>query len=313
MEKPKVNNMGSASDAHDEQRLLIEGRFKSLLEASPDPIVIYDNNRRVNYINPVFTQTFGWTLEELRGQVIKFIPEKNWPETQDAIKQMLKGEKVHMLETCRYTKDGRILDIQLSSALFRDKQGRFAGNVVIYRDVTNLRKAQLSLRKARDELERRVEERTAELVEVNRRLTNEIQERINAEVALRENEEKYRLLVDNATDAIFIAQDEFIKFPNPKTLEITGYSEAELAQAPFLHLVHPDDRSYLYERINPSFPQELEGLSMHLRYRGHWLQLDITADRFKIEALSGSAEPIQVVVGDSELELKEGQTEVVSL
>ena len=54
------------------------------------------------------------------------------------------------------------------------------------------------------------------------KLRKEISERKLVEQALRESEEKYRILIENANDAIFIAQDEVIKFPNPKTEDITG-------------------------------------------------------------------------------------------
>jgi two-component system cell cycle sensor histidine kinase/response regulator CckA len=68
------------------------------------------------------------------------------------------------------------------------------------------------------------------------------------EKALRESEEKYRLLVENADVAIFIAQDEVIKFPNPKALELIGYSADELAEMPFVNLIHPQDKDAVYAR-----------------------------------------------------------------
>jgi PAS domain S-box-containing protein len=97
-------------------------------------------------------------------------------------------------------------------------------------------------------LEKRVEERTAQMVKSNEELKQEISERRRAENALRESEEKYRLLVDNADTAIFIAQDEVIKFPNPKTVELVGYPADELAKIPFVSLIHPEDRDTVLER-----------------------------------------------------------------
>ncbi|MFV2081161.1 MAG: PAS domain S-box protein [bacterium] len=72
--------------------------------------------------------------------------------------------------------------------------------------------------------------------------------RKRAEEALIESEEKYRVLVENANEAIFIAQDNYIKFPNPKTLELTGYTEDELANTPFINLIHPEDRDMVVDR-----------------------------------------------------------------
>jgi len=60
-------------------------------------------------------------------------------------------------------------------------------------------------------------------------------------------EEKYRLLVENASDAIFIAQDEAVKFQNPKAEEMLGYSAEELAKIPFINLIHPEDRDRILD------------------------------------------------------------------
>jgi PAS domain S-box-containing protein len=74
--------------------------------------------------------------------------------------------------------------------------------------------------------------------------------RKRAEVALRESEEKYRSLVANATDAIFIVQDGRIKFPNPITLKLVGYSQEELATLPFVNLIHPEDRAMVLDNYS---------------------------------------------------------------
>ncbi len=71
--------------------------------------------------------------------------------------------------------------------------------------------------------------------------------RLQAEKALRESEEKYRLLFKNANDAIFIAQDESIVFANPKTLEITGYTKEELTALSLIKIVHPEYRNQVLD------------------------------------------------------------------
>jgi len=59
---------------------------------------------------------------------------------------------------------------------------------------------------------------------------------------LKKAEESYRLLFENANDAIFIVQDERIKFPNPKTLDMLGLNARQIADRPFVEFIHPDDR-----------------------------------------------------------------------
>jgi PAS domain S-box-containing protein len=97
-------------------------------------------------------------------------------------------------------------------------------------------------------LEERVEIRTAQLLKMNEELAQENRERKKVENALRESEEKYRILIDNADTAIFIAQDNVIKFPNPMTLEIIGYTADELVRTQFKEFIHPKDRENVVER-----------------------------------------------------------------
>jgi PAS domain S-box-containing protein len=108
---------------------------------------------------------------------------------------------------------------------------------------------------ARDELNRYhlhledlVRERTEELIVVNRRLRQEIEEREKANEALRESEHKYRLLFENAHEAIFIARQERITFANPALAKLSGFSSERIMNLTFHELVHPADRNMVVER-----------------------------------------------------------------
>jgi PAS domain S-box-containing protein len=102
----------------------------------------------------------------------------------------------------------------------------------------------------------------ADMAVALRRLEKEISERRRAEEALRTSEEKYRLLIQNSNDAIFIAQDGVIKFPNLKTEKLLEYSADELAKIPFVNHIHPDDRAMVVE----NHTKRLKGQSLPSTY-----------------------------------------------
>ncbi|PKN77084.1 MAG: hypothetical protein CVU52_02000 [Deltaproteobacteria bacterium HGW-Deltaproteobacteria-10] len=73
-------------------------------------------------------------------------------------------------------------------------------------------------------------------------LYNDITERINAERKLFESEEKYRLVVENSSEAILIAQDGMFKFVNKAALKLFGAPYEVIISKPFTDFIHPDDR-----------------------------------------------------------------------
>ena len=68
------------------------------------------------------------------------------------------------------------------------------------------------------------------------------------EGALHESEEKYRLLVDNANDAIFIIQDDIIKFANPFASVLSGFPEEALVGSPFSRLFPLEEKNLIFKR-----------------------------------------------------------------
>ena len=67
----------------------------------------------------------------------------------------------------------------------------------------------------------------------------------NLETLVAESEKKYQVLIDNADESIFIIQDDVIKFPNPRTIELFAYPKEELTNIPFFDLVLDEDRGIL--------------------------------------------------------------------
>ncbi len=103
--------------------------------------------------------------------------------------------------------------------------------------------AEEALRKDREALARRVEERTAELTRANQELQVEIAERKRVEEALRESEGRYRTLFEQAYDAIFLEDEEDnILDVNRRACELLGYTRAELLTMKIPDLKAPEVR-----------------------------------------------------------------------
>ncbi len=86
-----------------------------------------------------------------------------------------------------------------------------------------------------------------------------------AEEALRCSEEKYRLLVENASEAIVVVQDEMFKFCNSKTMELSGYSLDELTSRPFSEFVMIEDRERVVSRYTSRFAGKAAGSNSQFR------------------------------------------------
>ncbi|MBW2028445.1 MAG: PAS domain S-box protein [Deltaproteobacteria bacterium] len=123
--------------------------YRSLLHTSADAIVMYDLEGKVKYVSPEFSKIFGWTLDELRGKRLPFVPHSEMEATMAGIRQILEsGKGIQGFETKRYSKDGRVIDVSVSGSRFNDHEGNPAGLLVILRDATERKKLETQLQQA---------------------------------------------------------------------------------------------------------------------------------------------------------------------
>jgi PAS domain S-box-containing protein len=182
-----------------------------LLDESPDPIVVYDINGLVQYLNPAFHETFGWSLNEVQGKKIDYVPIENQPETEKAIKRLLNGEKILKFHTKRLRKDGKILDIQLSSSMFCDNHKNPKGSIVILRDISILQSAYKQIKKS---------------------------------------EKKFRLLVETMNEGLITTDEKFkVTYANDKLFKLTGYELKSIRGRHLLRLTHPQNRKQIIKII----------------------------------------------------------------
>ena len=117
---------------------------RNLLDFIPYPMIVSDLNAKISYLNPAFTRTFGWTLDELKGEQIPFVPPTLSEEAR-LNREYLLNEKHMRLETKRLTKDGRVLDVIIRGAVYTDEENdNDGGKLFIIRDITQEKKLELT-------------------------------------------------------------------------------------------------------------------------------------------------------------------------
>ena len=206
--------------------------MRAVVESSDDGIISKDLNGVITSWNAGAQRIFGYTEAEVIGQPITIIiPPELQGEERLVLKRLRAGERIEHYETVRLTKRGKRVDVSLTISPMKDSTGRIVGASKIARDITERKRADEELRKAHEELEIRVRERTAELAQSNRLLQTQIQERIQAQEALERQtavlREQSRLL-DLANDAIFIRSfDGTISYWNEGAERLYGWTKEE--------------------------------------------------------------------------------------
>ncbi len=118
------------------ERRKTQERLSTFLKFLPDPVLVFTLEKTIEYINPAFERVFGWTLSEVKGKNIRFIPDHLVGQAKQGMKTLYQNRSIYDFQTQRYTKDGRILDIVINGSILYDAQDKPAGQVLILRDMT---------------------------------------------------------------------------------------------------------------------------------------------------------------------------------
>ena len=90
-------------------------------------------------------ELYGWSVEELVGKPItNFVPPSEEAITKQLWERTLRGEKA-VFETQRWTREGKVLDLQISTAILRNMDGKHTASIVIHHDITARKRAQEKL------------------------------------------------------------------------------------------------------------------------------------------------------------------------
>jgi PAS domain S-box-containing protein len=189
-----------------------EERYRLLAEKAADLLWTMDMNLRLTYISPSITRIRGYTVNEAMGLSVQdILTPHSYQLAMKTLREELESEKrgnrdsawSRTMELQHVCKDGSTVWSEAKMTFLRDPYGRPVGILGVTRDITD---------------------------------------RKRAEEALRHSEEKYRMLIDNMQDGVFIIQDGKMQFVNEALARMVGYEVEEVSGKEFLRLVAPEDR-----------------------------------------------------------------------
>ncbi len=196
--------------------------FRSVLQKAPYGAVLIDSDGSYLYVNEEFTNITGYRLQDVPTGRDWFELAYPDPAIRARAVEAWRGDsgKTGASQTFTITcKDGAEKVVEFRPNALGD--GRY---ILMLSDVTEREMARKSLQEARNELEKRVEERTAELLDLNRGLEREIAVRRETERALREKEERLSAIVEAFEGLIYVCSEDYrVEFMNERFIRRTGY------------------------------------------------------------------------------------------
>ena len=162
-------------------------RYRALVETTSDWIWEVDKNATYTYCSPKIKDILGYTPVEVAGKTpFDFMPRHEAKRISGLFKEFADGRMAFSgLVNVNLHKDGHEVVLETSGVPVFDEKGDWIAYRGIDRDITKRKKVEDALEKLNKELEKRVENRTAELVRANERLQEEIYRRSQVEIELR--------------------------------------------------------------------------------------------------------------------------------
>jgi PAS domain S-box-containing protein len=154
------------NQAEEAQRLLA-----AIVQTSDDAILSKDLHGTIMTWNAGAQRLFGFDSSEVMGKSITLLlPPDRLDEEEQILARLHRGERIEHYETIRMAKDGRHIPVSVTVSPLKDPYGHIIGASKIVRDITERKRLEETLRRLPAELERQVQQRTAELEAANKEL-----------------------------------------------------------------------------------------------------------------------------------------------
>jgi len=195
-----------------------------------------------------WAEILGYSHNEIKSHVSAWedlLHPEDVPSVMETLEANLEGrDSFYECEHRLRTKSGEWRWVLARGKVIeRDEDGKPLRHAGTHMDINERMETRKKLEETLDELEQRVKERTEELTKVNKELKNDIISRKQIEVALRESEEKYRLLTELLPLAVFEIDDNGkVAFANESALRSTGFTQEDIdVGISMLDVIAPQD------------------------------------------------------------------------
>ena len=231
-------------------RRLAENRYQMIFEDAITGIYETTVDGRYTAANLQLARIFGYESAAQLIETAANLNEKFYVETgrrEEFARLVKENGSLAGFESQIYRRDGSKIWITENAVACRDDDGVLNGFQGTTIEITDRKCAEAALKKAHEELEAKVAERTADLESANKILREEIIERMRVETALRQSEEKFRAIVEVSSDCIWeVDARNRYTYLSPQILDLIGYEEKELiGKTPFGMMTEEETDRYI--------------------------------------------------------------------